>query len=97
MDYIDLVLVTQLEAEKLSADASARFIRLSDADMSRRAGMLLDAQVPGDSVTYKVTIPVAETYGVKLGVRTGRRGGIVQLAIDGVNQGSAPDGYFGCS
>jgi hypothetical protein len=93
VDYIDLVLVTQLEVEKLSADASARFIRLNDVDMSRRAGMLLDAQVPGNSVTYKVTIPVAGTYGVKLGVRTGKKGGIVQLAIDGVNQGSAQDGY----
>lgn len=93
VDYIDLVLVTQLEAEKLSAEASAHFYRLNDTDLSRRAGMLLDAKVPGDFVTCKVTVPIAGNYGVKLGVRTGRKSGIVQLAIDGLNQGSAQDGY----
>ena len=55
--------------------------------------MLLDAKVPGDFVTCKVTVPVAGNYGVKLGVRTGRKSGIVQLAIDGLNQGAAQDGY----
>ena len=53
MDYIDLVLVTQLEAERLTVDASTHLYRLNDTDLSRRAGMLLDAKVPDDFVTAK--------------------------------------------
>ncbi|MBA2434048.1 MAG: hypothetical protein H0V54_03000 [Chthoniobacterales bacterium] len=93
LDYVDLVLATQLEAEDLAADASTQFVRVTDAHMSRRAGILLNAQAAGDSVTFQVTAPVAGTYGVKLGSRTGDKSGIVQLAIDGVNQGAAQDGY----
>ena len=55
--------------------------------------MLLKAEGPGNSVTYNVTIPSAGTYDVKVGIRKGNRSGIIQLAIDGVNQGSARDGY----
>ena len=93
LDYIEMVLVTQLEAENLPADASTQFVRLNDVELSRRAGILLRAQAPGNSISFNVTIPVAGNYGVKLGVRTGDKNGIVQLAIDGVNQGVAQDGY----
>ena len=55
--------------------------------------MLFDAKAPGNFVTYKVTIPSAGTYDVKVGTRKGNRSGIVQLAIDGVDQGSAQDNY----
>jgi hypothetical protein len=40
-----------------------------------------------------VPIAIAGTYDVKVGVRTGKRSGIVQLSIDGVNQGGANDAY----
>ncbi len=40
-----------------------------------------------------MTIPSAGTYDVKVGTRKDNRSGIVQLAIDGVNQGSAQDNY----
>ena len=55
--------------------------------------MLLKAEAPGNFVTYNVTIPSAGTYDVKVGIRKSNRSGIVQLAIDGVNQGTARDNY----
>ncbi len=51
--------------------------------------MLLKADSAGEFVTYKVTIPSSGTYDVKVGIRKGNQNGIVQLAIDGVNQGSS--------
>ena len=95
LDYVDLVLATQLEAENLPADASTQLRLVNDADMSRKKGIALNARGPGDSVTFNVTIPIAGTYDVKVGVRTGDKNGIVQLAIDGVNQGAAEDEYSG--
>jgi N-acetylneuraminic acid mutarotase len=93
LDYIDLILATQLEAENLPADSSARLARIADNRMSHQEGILLKAQRPDDSVTFDVTIPIAGTYGVKLGLRTGNQNGIFQLAIDGVNQGGEQDEY----
>jgi hypothetical protein len=92
-DYLDLILASHFEAEGLSADSTTELKRVMDANLSNRAGVLLNAKAPGDFVTYNVTIPSAGTYDVKLGIRKGNRSGIIQLAIDGVNQGSAWDGY----
>jgi hypothetical protein len=92
-DYLELVLTSHLEAEELSADSTARLRRVTDGNFSGEAGMLLNAKAPGEYVTYTVTIPSTGTYDVKVGTRKGNRSGIVQLAIDGVNQGSAQDNY----
>ena len=92
-DYLDLVLTSHLEAEELSADSTTQLKRVNDANLSGQAGVLLGAKEPGNSVTYNVTIPSAGTYDVKVGIRKDSRSGIVQLAIDGVNQGSARDNY----
>ncbi len=92
-DYLELVPASHLEAEELAAGSTAQLKRVVDANLSRRAGMLLNAKAPGNFVTYKVTIPCAGTYDVKVGVRKSDHGGIVQLAIDGVNLGSARDNY----
>ena len=92
-DYLELVLASHLEAEELSPGSTAQLKRVVDANLSRRAGMLLNAKAPGNFVTYKVTIPCAGTYDVKVGIRKSDHSGIVQLAIDGVNQGSARDNY----
>ena len=92
-DYLELVLASHFEAEKLSAGSTTRLRRVIDANLSRQAGMLLNAEAPGNFVTYNVTIPSTGTYDVKVGIRKSNRSGIVQLAIDGVNQGTARDGY----
>jgi hypothetical protein len=95
LDYIDLIPATQLEAENLPADASTRLRLVKDADMSREKGIGLNARGPGDSVSFSVTIPIAGTYDVKVGVRTGDKNGVFQLAIDGLNQGAEGDEYSG--
>src|SRR5262249_35251489 len=41
LDYIDLILATPLEAENLSADASARLARIADNHMSGQEGIVL--------------------------------------------------------
>src|SRR4030095_3366969 len=91
--YFELVLTSHLEAEELSADSTAPLRRVSDDNLSGETGVLLDAKVPGKFVAYKVMIPSAGPYDVKVGTRKGNRSGIVQLAINGVNQGSAQDNY----
>jgi N-acetylneuraminic acid mutarotase len=93
LDYIELVLARRLEAENLAVDGSTRLRRVGDARMSGQTGMLFNPEVPGDAVNYKIAIPVAGTYRVKLGMRADDKSGIVQLAIDGVSRGSAQDGY----
>ena len=92
-DYLELVLTSHLEAEELPADSTARLKRITDINLSGQAGMLLNAKAPGEFVTYTVTIPSAGTYDVKVGTRKDNRGGILQLAIDGVKQGSAQNNY----
>ena len=92
-DYIELVLTSHFEAEELPADSTGRLKRVTDANLAGEAGILFKAKAPGNFVTYKVTIPSAGTYDVKVGTRKGNRSGIVQLAIDGVNQGSPQDNY----
>ena len=86
-DYLELVLTSHFEAEKLSTDSTTQLKSIVDGNLSGRAGLLLVADAAGQSVTYKVTIPSPGTYGVTAGIRKGDRSGIVQLAIDGVNQG----------
>ncbi len=93
VDYLELELASHLEVEKLSADSTSQLKRVTDANLSGQAGILLKAEGPGNSVTYNVAIPSAGTYDIKLGIRKDNRNGIIQLAIDGVNQGSAWDGY----
>ena len=92
-DYIELVLTSHFEAEELPADSTGRLTRVDDDNLAGGAGILFEAKAPGDFVTYDVTIPSAGTYDVKVGIRKDNRGGIVQLAIDGVDQGSAQDNY----
>ena len=92
-DYIELVLTSRFEAEELPADSTGRLKRVDDDNLAGEAGILFEAKAPGDFVTYDVTIPSAGTYDVKVGIRKDNRGGIVQLAIDGVDQGSAQDNY----
>ena len=92
-DYIELVLTSHFEAEELPADSTGRLKRVDDNNLAGEAGILFEAKARGDFVTYTVTIPSAGTYDVKVGTRKDNRGGIVQLAIDGVDQGSAQDNY----
>jgi len=92
-DFIELVLTSHFEAEELPADSPARLRRVTDDNLSGETGVLLDAKAAGNFVAYKVMIPSAGTYDVKVGIRKGNRNGIVRLAIDGVNQGSAQDTY----
>jgi N-acetylneuraminic acid mutarotase len=92
-DYIELVLTSRFEAEELPADSTGRLTRVDDDNLAGGAGILFEAKAPGDFVTYDVTVPSAGTYNVKVGIRKDNRGGIVQLAIDGVDQGSAQDNY----
>ena len=81
------------EAEELSADSTTQLKLVTDANLSGQAGILLKANSPGEFVTYKVTIPSSGTYDVKAGIRKGNQNGIVQLAIDSVNQGPPQDNY----
>lgn len=94
-DYVELVLTSHFEAEALPADSTAQLRPVMDGHLSGKAGILLDAVAPGDFVTYNVTVPSAGTYDVKVGTRKSNRSGIVQLAIDGVDQGPAQDNYAG--
>jgi N-acetylneuraminic acid mutarotase len=92
-DYLELILTSHREAEELSADSTTELDLVTDANLSGEAGILLKAGSPGEFVAYKVTIPSSGTYNVKAGIRKGIQNGIVQLAIDGVNQGSVRDNY----
>ena len=75
------------------ADSTNELELVTDGNLSGEAGILLKAESPGEFVTYKVTIPSSGTYNVKAGIRKGNQNGIVQLAINDVNQGSALDNY----
>ena len=92
-DYIELILAKQLEAEILRAQATAPLLRIRDGDMSGQSGVLLNATKVGQLVTYSVPIPVAGTYDIRLGVRTGKKSGVFQLNVDGVNQGETQDEF----
>ena len=92
-DYLELILTSHREAEELSADSTTELELVTDANLSGQAGILLKADSPGEFVTYKVTIPSSGTYNVKAGIRKGSQNGIVQLAIDSVNQGPPQDNY----
>ena len=92
-DYVELVLTSHFEAEELPADSTGRLKRVDDSNFAGEAGILFEAKARGDFVTYSVTIPSAGTYDVKVGTRKDDRGGIVQLVINGVNQGTAQDNY----
>ncbi len=93
LDYIELVLTSHFEAEVLTADSTGHLKRVDDDNLSGDAGILFKAKSPDGFVTYEVTIPSAGTYDIKVGIRKSNRSGIVQLAIGGVNQGSAQDNY----
>jgi len=92
-DYIELVLTSHFEAEELPVDSTGRLKRVADDNLAGGAGIRFEAKAPGDFVTYDVTIPSAGTYDVKVGTRKDNRSGIVQLTIDGLDQGSAQDNY----
>jgi len=92
-DYIELTLATHFEAEKVHVTATAPLRRITDANMSGQSGIILNATNVGDLATYRVPVPVAGTYDIKVGVRKSSRSGIFQLAIDGTNQGSPQDTY----
>jgi hypothetical protein len=92
-DDLELVPATQLEAEALLVRADESLKRIDDQTLSGQAGIPFNPDAAGSSVAYTVPIAIAGTYDVKVGVRTGKRSGIVQLSIDGVNQGGANDAY----
>jgi hypothetical protein len=54
---------------------------------------LLKSTAIGDYVSYTVSVPQSGTYDVKVGVKTSQSQGIVQLSIDGVDQGPPQDEY----
>src|SRR5262249_7014328 len=70
-DYIDLVLSNQAEGETLPETATAPTSIINDSILSGGQGLLLKAPAVGRSITYTVPIPVAGTYDIKVGVRTG--------------------------
>ncbi len=92
-DDIEIVLATHLEVEALPARANKALERVKDAHMSGQAGIIFEAEAPGDAVSYKIKVPVAGTYQVKAGIRTGNKGGIAQLAMDGMEKGATLDAY----
>jgi hypothetical protein len=93
LDYLELVLASHLEAEALTADSTTELVQIADDNLAGQAGMLLDAHAPGNSVSYHLKVPSAGSYQIKVGIRKGHHSGIVQLAIDGVNQGPVCDDY----
>ncbi|HEX4666884.1 MAG TPA: putative Ig domain-containing protein [Chthoniobacterales bacterium] len=92
-DDIQLVLATSREAEALAVKADDLVVRIDDENLSGQAGILFDPATAGSAVSYKITVPIAGTYSVRPGIRTGDHGGIVQLSIDGVDLGTAQDTY----
>jgi hypothetical protein len=58
------------------------------------AGLLFNAQAPGDNVTIPLTIAQAGTYEVQVAVREREQRGIIQLSINGNNVGPAMDNYY---
>ena len=92
-DGIEVVLATHFEAETLPVGANKALRRVKDGHLSGEGGIRFAADAPGDAVRYKVAIPVAGTYEVKAGIRTGNKSGIVQLALDGMDKGPAQDAY----
>ena len=96
-DYIELILTTRLEAEKLPEQANAPYKRIFDPMFSGGKGALLNARATGKFVTYTVAIPLPGTYDLKVGIKTGPKNGIFQLAIGGVNQGLPQDEYSATS
>ncbi len=93
-DDIQLVLASDFEAEALPVKADGSLVRVQDENLSGEAGILFNPQAAvGEAITYTITVPVAATYEVKIGIRTGKRSGIVQLSIDNVDQGTASDAY----
>lgn len=95
-DYIQLIKASTLfEAEALTiqAKSAATYGVFTDTFTSGGAFGLLQGRAVGDFVTYTVPVPAPGTYEVKVRVKTANTRGIFQLAVDGVNQGSAQDEY----
>lgn len=92
-DNIEVALSTHFEAETLPVGGNRALARVKDIHLSGQRGIRFGAEAPGDAVRYKVTIPVAGTYQMKVGIRTGDKSGIVQLATDGRQMGPAQDAY----
>jgi hypothetical protein len=53
----------------------------------------LNGNAVNDFITFTVNVPATGTYSIDFSYITGTDSGIYQLAIDGVNQGSALDQY----
>jgi hypothetical protein len=86
---------TTYEAESLTTSASSGDSNTTAADAAASGGNYkrYDSNAVNDFVTLTVNAPVAATYTIKVIYQEWIYQGIVQLAIDGVNQGSAFDAY----
>lgn len=82
------------EAEDLATTASGA-AETDAADSSTSAGKFnwIDANSTNDYIQYTVNVAEPGTYNIKVRVKRNNFRGIAQLAIDGVNQGSAFDQY----
>lgn len=84
-----------MEAEALPLNAvSPSHTVTYNAKASGGAFDLLNAHALGDYIEYKVNIAQSGTYDVKLRVMKYNNNGMYQLAVDGVDQGSAFDTYY---
>jgi hypothetical protein len=83
------------EAESMTATVSAGDSVANGADSAASGGSLSYANLNavGDWVQYKVNVPAAGTYQVKVRVKKHPSRGTAQLYIDGAPQGSPIDEY----
>jgi hypothetical protein len=102
-DYIELIPTTAQETESLQVQAktpvpagtatAAWFGVFESAGASGGAGTYFNANAIGNYITYTVPVAQAGAYRVRLGIQTKPNKGMFQLAINGLNIGSAQDEY----
>ncbi|HZR28712.1 MAG TPA: immunoglobulin domain-containing protein [Terriglobales bacterium] len=82
----------EAEATQLQ-ELLASYDIVNDLNASDGALAVLNAAVPGQSVTYKVVIPEPGTYEIAVGIKTGNNRGRFQFSIEGEDFGAVQEGY----
>jgi hypothetical protein len=84
----------QAEAATVAGFTAGRVERVfADAAASGGQGVILEGHAVGDFISFTINVPTTGVYGIRPRYKQNNNRGILQLAIDNVNQGAAFDGF----
>jgi hypothetical protein len=92
-DLVDPPMDFETENLAIAGAVDATNEIITDTNMNGGGGTMIVAGATGDSVTYYVNVPAAQTFDVRIGISQSTSEGIWQLSINGTNFGSSTDEY----